>query len=139
MIYNHMLVIFNEMLDGDKIIKDTFALSKTLNVKVSLLVSYTNGINIGMAQINNGFYQKEKEKELSNKIKRLIDEAKIDVCEILITSKKIEYELKIMMNELNIDLMVLAHHSGFVSNILSPEINLINKFDVDLLVMGGDE
>lgn len=141
MIYKHILVAVALSEDSPKLVKRASQLASALNSRMSLVYIDVNYAELytGLIDINIAETQARVNEEARNQLQELADNIDYPIAHTFVGSGDLSQEIKAVVEEHNIDLVVCGHHQDFWSKLLSSSNDLINNAPTDLLVVPADK
>ncbi|CAL1329306.1 universal stress protein [Candidatus Providencia siddallii] len=138
MYYKHILVAIDLSPDSEILIKKAISIAKPYQSKVSVihvdinyLAPYTGIININKKNI-----KKDKNNYTNNSIfKDLVMKSGYCIEKILIANGDLCQVLEDVVKKYNINVVICGHHQDFWSKLTSSARKLIDKIQVDILIV----
>lgn len=137
MSYNHILVAVDLSPESQLLVDKAVALAKPHNGKVSLIhvdVNYSD-LYTGLIDVNLGDMQKRISEETSQALTALSKKTDYPISETLSGSGDFVQVLEDAIHQYQVNLVICGHHQDFWSKLMSSARQLINRIDIDMLIV----
>lgn len=139
MSYKRMLVAVNLYESSEVVISKAVSLARDVGAELSFIYvddTYaTNYLALSSSDLAKIVPADEKHEKLQEELQVLADQTDYPIKNTLVVTGDLNHKLKMIVEEMEIDLLICGHHHDFFGRLLSSVRQLVNSSVTDLLII----